>query len=276
MDSKYNLNALSFLIGSLRDVVNNFGANDKSAAFYRSQVNNLVNLGQLNEVDANLVEELVDLDHLNHWNSNQVMLDKFTYCINIVLSNACLNGDIIKADADRILSYINNTEDTQYMRKSVKLARKVLGVPENKTESKPNWKCSTQFGTNKFSQKAMQNNKPVAKSVDKSVDNKTYNLSEIKSDLSKSIIKAVRPGMVLDIKNINAVCSSDTPFFRYKLQDVIRDEKTILEIITKFKNGYPVMIGELIDDGCHIIGCNRNEEYSNILIAKLNEYAKLI
>ena len=272
MDTKYNLNALSFLIGSLRDIVNNFGANDKSAAFYRSQVNNLINIGQLNDVDARLVEELVDLDHLNHWNSNQVMLDKFTYCINMVLSNACLNGDIIKADADRILSYIDVSEDTQYNRKSVKLARKVLGVPENKIESKPNWKCSTQFGTSKFNQRSIKKDKPV----DKPVANKDCMLLEMRKDLANSLMGAIRPDMVVEVRNIRAVCSGDATFFRYKLQDVINEEKVLLGIINRFKDGYPVMVGRVIDDGCHITGTSRDEGYSNILIAKLNEYAKLI
>ena len=81
---KYNIQTLSFLIGSFRDIVQSFGQNNKSVEFYKRQVYGLANIGQISTNEILFVEELVGMKNTNavKWDKATEKIEQFIRAIN--------------------------------------------------------------------------------------------------------------------------------------------------------------------------------------------------
>lgn len=84
---RYNVQQISFLIGSFRQVVQSFGKDSKTVEFFRGQTDGLVSLGQLNAVDANFVYRLLGMESTNavKWDITDKRLNEFNNCMNYLI-----------------------------------------------------------------------------------------------------------------------------------------------------------------------------------------------
>lgn len=84
---RYNVQQISFLIGSFRQVVQSFGKDSKTVEFFRGQTDGLVSLGQLNAVDANFVYRLLGMESTNavKWDITDKRLNEFNTCMNYLI-----------------------------------------------------------------------------------------------------------------------------------------------------------------------------------------------
>lgn len=146
----YNINAISFLIASLDDVLENFGANAKSIAFYKNQVNNLVAIGQISQADVNIVMDLINFSYVTDSDKWKIEMAKKNYFVTAMDSLLRANGN--KDVAIFIMRNLIAANPNERYKKAQKLVCKILDIPfdfESKTETKqePIKPC---FGTNGF------------------------------------------------------------------------------------------------------------------------------
>ena len=96
----YNLNQISFLIGSFNNTIHTFGQNSKSVAFFRQQVNSLINIGQVKESSAEFVYKLIGMENTDSvkWNISDEKVSEFINCMNVLFplsQSGELNSDVI-------------------------------------------------------------------------------------------------------------------------------------------------------------------------------------
>ena len=90
----YNLDVLSFLIGSFRSVVNNFGKQQKSLEFFNGQLDGLLALGQVNINDVSIIKELIEPlsnirskeAEIKQWNLAEKRINMFTNAVNNIMA----------------------------------------------------------------------------------------------------------------------------------------------------------------------------------------------
>lgn len=96
----YNLNQISFLIGSFNNTVHTFGQNSKSVAFFRQQVNSLINIGQVQTSSAEFVYKLIGMENTDSvkWTISDEKVSEFINCMNVLFplsQSGELNSDAV-------------------------------------------------------------------------------------------------------------------------------------------------------------------------------------
>ena len=105
-----NIDMLSFLLASFNNVIETFGSNKKSVDFYRGQVENLLNIGQVDNHSVEIINELINYSYVTDDEKWKIELRKvafFTSVMDVVLTNA-KNTD----DVEGIVFRIENSSET--------------------------------------------------------------------------------------------------------------------------------------------------------------------
>lgn len=89
LKSNYNIQTLSFLIASFNEIVDSFGENNKSVAFYKSQVSGMISIGHVKQEEARIIEEVVGMTNTDavKWATAKQKISQFIQAMNTI-SNA--------------------------------------------------------------------------------------------------------------------------------------------------------------------------------------------
>lgn len=222
---KYNIETLSFLIGSFRDIVQSFGQNNKSVEFYKRQVYGLANIGQIGTNEILFVEELVGMKNTNavKWDKATEKIEQFIRAINETYS--CIN------DTTKVL-VLENLEKSGDISSSVKeKVYEVYGIDTKSIITKKKDSKQLNFGE-------IPSNKQATIKSNSSTD--TY-LKMLMQDGNNRI----------EVRNSTAVCCSDPSFYNCSVADILHTKRVLREMAngSEYKIGKEVLQG----DSCHPI-----------------------
>ena len=184
---KHNLKTISFMIASFKNIVDTFGMNEKSIAFFKKNVEGLSAISQVTPSDINLIYDVLNINDKNISPEKRIsFLNEYIKAINKVHT--------VK-NKETIFYIINDLRNTNVIsEKTKKNVLETLDVDE--TLYKQNAiKENNNFGSYLFNEK-----------------------SEIEK--YKEIIKGNK-NLHIKIKNENAVCSCDRHYYIYKLKDFL-------------------------------------------------------
>lgn len=196
--SKYNLNELSFLIGSFRDVINTFGENNKSVDFYKRQAIGLANIGQVQVESINLVNRVVGMENTNSvkWDSAKANLEQFILGIENTMN--------IETDAEKKITIAMMFKNGTINDRTRKLINEVYGIES--IEIKP-VASSGSFGklpTGAYDNKILLHGLAASK------------LSNLQTKLGTTKELHIR------VKNTGAICSGDPYYYDDTVDNVIK------------------------------------------------------
>jgi len=220
MKTYCNVEMLSFLISYFNDIITNFGSNKKSIDFYRNQINNLENIGQVDSNSVEIINDLINFSYINDsekWSTELEKVAFFTNVMDLILSNA----NTIDA-AETILFRIEmNEKSSKDMKKVLNTIRKVFNI-KRKLPENTEMKHTSQFGTNAFSKKNIR----VSSNTD--ID---------------EIIRLSGAQAVLRVSNPDAVCSGDTQWYNFNISKELLNKQSEINKINKYiKRGAEIFI----------------------------------
>ena len=223
-----NIDMLSFLLASFNNVIETFGSNKKSVDFYRGQVENLLNIGQVDRQSVEIINELINYSYVTDdekWSIELRKITFFTSVMDIILTNA-KNVD----DAEGIVFRIENSnETTKEQKKVLGIIRKIFLLKKRASDD-IKMTGESHFGTMQFSS------------------------NNIKGGTVKYILKLAGNNAVVRVKNLDACCCSDPAYYTYALnKELFNNAKSLKDIAKEFKRGAEVNVAEEVktSDGCH-------------------------
>lgn len=213
---RHNLEAISFMIGSFKDIVNNFGKHAKSVQFFKKNLEGLVAIGQLNGADTNLVYNILGCKNTDaiKWDITENKLNIYTQAMNYILSYNTQDPKVIEA-----LIYSFRYNGNTLSKDMEDILRETFNIKNSKKDSK----TVTNFGSVNYTSHTAYKK------------TKSYNSNNIVSYLG--ILKQFSD-MYIRVKNPNAVCSCDPTYYKCKIRDlpkskvlnILRDNATAFEI----------------------------------------------
>ena len=233
--AKYNIETLSFLIGSFRDIIQSFGENNKSVEFYKRQTGQLVNIGQVGRNEADLVEELIGMQ-----NTDAVKWDKANQKLNQFID--AINATYGLQDKFKIVVIVEQLDREGKLILSVKeLVYKVYDIDTKDIINKRNG-VTTLFGKIPSNPKTEKINNIVKK--DKSTTDENIRL--LKELLSHDTFREIQ----IRIRNSSAVCCGDPTYFKSMLCDILNNINLLRELALGSSN-YEIGITSSAGDPCH-------------------------
>lgn len=222
---RYNIQTLSFLIGSFRDVVQSFGQSSNSVEFYKRQVYGLANIGQISMNEVIFVEELVGMRNTNavKWDKAIEKIEQFVKAINKTYD--CVN------DTSKVLM-LENLEKIGDISSAVKdKVYEVYGIDTKSIITKKKDSKQINFGEIPSNIKDTQN----------------YNNGSTNKYLSKLICDG--SNNILKVRNSTAVCSSDPSFYSCTISELLTTKRVLSELAKG--SDYKIGKEELQGDSCH-------------------------
>ena len=220
----YNIQVLSYLIGSFTEMVATFGDTPNTAKCFKNQAVGLVRINQLSQKDLNFVLKLLDIKESNQfdWKKIQQWVTMFNSAMNIMLNTEAS----IRPMAAYELKQTKQINAFVYERLC-----EVWGIPKYDN--------------------VLPTPKPRKGDKGLSFGNLMGMLSTTDIDVSWTQFIKLYGDKYLRIKNPNAVCSGDPLYLQCLVKNIKNKEaKSILEHI---RMGVPFEIveGEPVSDGCH-------------------------
>lgn len=213
---RHNLEAISFMIGSFKDVVKNFGKNAKSVQFFKNNLEGLANIGQINKYDISLVYTLLGCKNTDavKWDITENKLNIYTQAMNYILSYNKQDPKVIEA-----LIYSFRYNGNTLSKDMEDILRETFDIRNNKRDTN----TVTNFGSINYN-----SNTAYKKKI-------PYNPNNIVDYLG---ILRQFSDMYIRVKNPNAVCSCDPTYYRCKISElprskvlnIIKDNVTVFEI----------------------------------------------
>ena len=197
----YNINTISFLVSSLNDTLTLVGRNNNGANVYKQQVRNLINSGYINQQDADLIFELINLSYINDDEKWQVETDKLNYFVqsmDVILSN---NQD--KRTIENIVYYMEREADTLGKKKVIKAIKNIFEIKDMSSPVK--LKGNSNFGTHNFT-------------------TTTTTTTEETFNKLRSIFGTDLTNIIIEFSNVDAVCSGDIRYYRTSANKIFNPE----------------------------------------------------
>lgn len=217
--NKHNINSISFMIASFKDIVNSFGKKSESVAFFKRQIDGLCSINQLNFDDVDLVYRLLGIVNTAaiKWDIAETKLEQYISAMNT----------LIRYNDDDIRTYIiANLESQNKISSAIKeIICETFGI-SIKNVSKNTDENNITFG---------QYKKPT-------VEN-----SEVQK-LKK--LMNTYPYRLIKIKNSNAVCSSDRSYYECNVEDIPKS-KSVLKELASGQTSYTIGAKKSDGDPCH-------------------------
>lgn len=82
----YNITTISFLVNSFTDIVDSYGAVNKTVDLYKRQVEAMVSANMLNAIDRDIVYELLGVVNTSNikWSIADSKINQFLYTVNML------------------------------------------------------------------------------------------------------------------------------------------------------------------------------------------------
>lgn len=82
----YNITTISFLVNSFTDIVDSYGAVNKTVDLYKRQVEAMVSANMLNAIDRDIVYELLGIVNTSNikWSIADSKINQFLYTVNML------------------------------------------------------------------------------------------------------------------------------------------------------------------------------------------------
>lgn len=240
MLNKYNLQTISFLIGSLNSVTTNFGKNSKSIEFFKQQVNALVNIGNVRAVDAEFVYKLVGMENTDavKWDITTPRINEFINCMNYLYNMTFRSNTEIM---DILIQLKNNNIMTD---KTEKYIEELYDVQSNTAKLPTKGKG---FGT--INTKLSQDKQNCGVDPGSELERLMGIVLAItqKYRANGNITPCIR------IRNTEAVCSCDPAYHYIELKyNIDENLLNILKYTFKIsKDTTTIVLREVVSDGCH-------------------------
>lgn len=190
VSEKYNLQVIDYLVSTFRHCTDTMGYSADTVNFYKIQVDALVNISQIGSNDVSLVYQALGIDR-NVQRINQSTVEKRlqTFCS---LMTACMNTN--SKEKVRLL-LLNAETNTDIVSDIVPLFYDIFSIkkittPELIIDEKPS------FGRFKASKPSEYNEN-------------VFDLNRVFGDL------------VIEIKNLDAVCSGDVSYYYFGISDIL-------------------------------------------------------
>jgi len=263
-----NVDSLSFLIGTFKNVVDNFGANSNSVKFFKTQVDGLISIGQVSNEDASLIYRILGMNNTTavKWESTTSKMNNFIEVMNYMVTAKT------PEQAYKIYTQLKSLEKIpknidEYIReiygfKEATLPNKVnsFGSLNSSNSGSANTSESTKktntTQTNKG--KAIQIGTGAANNIkDTSCSDYDCTTLEDYNNIDKYLVKqlkAYNDKLYISVKNSQAVCSADPIYFHCRLSELLNGiEYYNSSEIRELLNGsdYEIALKEERDDVCH-------------------------
>ena len=242
--SRYNIETLSFLVASFKDITASFGSNSKSVEFYKRQVQQLINIGQIRELEANLIEELVGMKNTNavKWDKANAKIEEFCSAINHTYG--------IKSETDKVL-LLERMKGDNILSESVKqLVYKVYDIELKDTKTR-NTNTGFKFGE-------------INNNINKATKDKNVNKDKLASLLNYARNKGEQA--VIKVRKSYAVCSSGSVFISCDLCEITKRQSVMIELAKGAE--FTVGVERVTGDACH---CRRELVQDAKLMAMIKE-----
>lgn len=310
LKSNYNIQTLSFLIASFNEIVDSFGENNKSVAFYKSQVSGMISIGHVKQEEARIIEEVVGMTNTDavKWDKAKQKISQFIQAMNTISNADSKNAvallinqmaqskqisenvadivrkifDVSKSDTAASCTFgkFQTEKHGAAMKASIPTGAKVSGAinigagrdssisigktPDKTTKIQARIDADALILAKKISGTETSNKAEVEsckKAVEIAKKLELHKLPQYKVlldyvddrltltclvDLAHHM---TNKNIILKVKNIDAVCSSDPSYRRCELGKVF-DNSTILDLLTRHadvKAGTEREVG----DSCH-------------------------
>lgn len=221
--SKHNVEAISFLIGSFKDVVNSFGQNNKAVEFYKRQAKGLINIGQISSEDYIIVLELIGMKNTDavKWEIAINRLEKFNDIMNTIIGFQMAGGGDAKVAAKTVLEEFKKKGKTDNIIEATIKKIYELDNKESKATEYVNKVVSNISKTDKM------NKDLIKRTVDKiGKTDKELSCAEYKEKRKKEAVQLLNElktsGLIntkceMQVKNSEAFCSCDPSYFKTTL-----------------------------------------------------------
>lgn len=235
---------LSFLLGTFTTTIEQFGESKKSVEFFLNQVAAQVNIGYISNKEVLIIKELLACENTTNlkWDSVKRDIKQFTDAMNIICSRYNTDDDIVRCvqllkqkgkistRVESVLKRIYNIEDSRL---------KTIDISEAKD--------------NKFQNMYKNGMSPIIGSIKIQEASIRQDAKDKLTLETTRIIRVIKYGVARDyyieIKNTEAVCSSDPSRYVEQLQDFIEYDH-IIECLSKTTE-YKVGIKKKTGDVCH-------------------------
>lgn len=222
----YNIQVLSYLIGSFTEMVATFGDTPNTAKCFKNQAVGLVRINQLSQKDLNFVLKLLDIKDSNQfdWKKIQQRVTMFNSAMNIMLNTEASIKPMVAYELKQTKQINAFVYERLCEVWEVPKYDNVLPTPNPRKDDK-----GFSFG------------------------NLTGMLSTTNIDVSWTQFIKLYGDKYLRIKNPSAVCSGDPLYLQCLVKNIKNKEaKSILEHI---RMGVPFEIveGKAVSDGCHTL-----------------------
>lgn len=243
MLNKYNLQTISFLIGSLNSVTTNFGKNSKSIEFFKQQVNALVNIGTVRAVDAEFVYKLVGMENTDavKWEITTPRINEFIDCMNYLYNMTFRSNTEIM---DILIQLKNNNIMTD---KTEKYIEELYDVQSNTAKLPTKGKGFGTINTKLGQDKQDKSNCGI------NPGSELGRLMGIVLDITQKYKANGNITPCIRIKNTEAVCSCDPAYHYIELKyNSNANLLNILKYTFKIsKDTTTIVLREVVSDGCH-------------------------
>ena len=221
---KYNIQVLSYLIGSFTEMVDTFGDTPDTVKCFKNQAVGLVRINQLSQKDLNFVLKLLDIKESNQfdWKKIQQRVTMFNSAMNIMLNTEAS----IRPMAAYELKQTKQINAFVYERLcevwEIPKYENVLPTPNSRKDSR-----GFSFG------------------------NLTGVLPTMDMGVSWTLFIKLHGDKYLRIKNPNACCSGDPLYFKCLVKNINKEEaQSILESI-RMGTPFEIVEEQTSSDGCH-------------------------
>lgn len=208
----YNVQTLSFLISSFKNMAATVGQNSKTVELYKQQVGMMINIGQIGQAEAELINELIGMKNTNavKWQSAEKHIEQFIFAMNTITKITTITDDAL----DLILSQMEQAGNiSTHVREIIS---KIYKLKMNQVTTN----TMTGFGNIQTSIDA-PNNKTANNTA------KTNNNKQGKKFTTEKEIKAefemirMYGDCGVRVRNSEAVCSNDRVSYTFKFDDIL-------------------------------------------------------
>lgn len=217
--NKHNINSISFMIASFKDIVDSFGKKSESVSFFKRQIDGLCSINQLSLDDVDLVYRLLGIVNTDaiKWDIAETKLAQYISAMNM----------LIRYNDATIQTYIIYNLDSQDKISSAvkEIICETLGLDIKNVSKNPD-ENKLVFG---------QYKRPTTENLE---------VQKLKKLMNSY------PTMIIKIKNSNAVCSSDRSYYECKVADISKT-KSVLKELASGQTSYTIGVEKSDGDPCH-------------------------
>lgn len=208
---RYNINALSYLIGLFKKTCAEMGENAKTVQYFRDIVNGLVNINQLSYNDVDTVYSIIGMKNTNavKWDKSKEKIDNFINLMQIMESCSTQEERIyrlalqqgVNDEVKRIVQDIYNLE------------------------IKKDFQVTSKFG--------VMESQPIMVT------------SRLKHRSLEEFIKRYGD-LTIKVQNLDAVCCSDRSYYTYLVRN-IEQHDVVIKLIKRgasFSIGHAMSVGD--------------------------------